>query len=151
MMKNKIIMFLILLMIGVLTACGNTSESPENTNTDEVNELEEEVEEDSNPPAETETEESEGNEGQDESAEPGESVPEENTGDHDVETVTEDVTYTGLADPHTIEVESEDGTIALQILDFMDDDWESIEMGIPMTIEYYKNEQDQFILTDYTH
>lgn len=143
-------MFLSILIIGVLTACGSTSENQNDTNTGEVDELEDEVEEGSNSNVDTGTEETEGNEGQDESAEPEETVPEENTDDQSIETVTEDVTYIGLADPHTIEVESKDGTIALQILDFMDNDWESIEMGTQMTIQYYKNEQGQLMLTDYT-
>lgn len=147
-MKRLLQMCMFVCLIGLLAACGSANEAQEGANTVENSEVAENnsssnddgaadedhatPEEESNDPAETEE------------------APEQNKDDEAVDTVTAEGTFIGLADSHTIEVETEDETIALQILDFPDDDWGSIEMGTPITIEYYENENGQLILTDYT-
>jgi len=64
--------------------------------------------------------------------------------------IKKDVIYTGLADPHTIEVKDGEEYFTLQIAPDSTDEWEKIEEDTTVTIEYYENEQGQNILVHYT-
>ncbi|MFC4023620.1 hypothetical protein ACFOUV_07265 [Oceanobacillus longus] len=159
-MKTKKLYFLLVsaLFLVVLAACGGTTENDEGTETEEskADVTEESAEqEDIENNEEAETEDFTPADDQDEASESvEEEADEEGTesenGDAAQETIKEEATYSGQGDPHTIEVETADETIALQIIEFMDDDWASLEPGSPMTIEYYENEMGQLILVDYT-
>ncbi|MGJ9458000.1 hypothetical protein [Oceanobacillus sp. CF4.6] len=161
-MKTKKLYFLLVsaLFLVVLTACGGTNENDEGTET-ETEESEADVTEESAEQEDIEnneeagTEDSAPDDDQDEASEPAEEEAEKEDDESEnddaaTDTIKEEATYSGQGDPHTIEVETADETIALQIIEFMEDDWASLEPGTPMSIEYYKNEMGQLILVDYT-
>ncbi|WP_087972198.1 hypothetical protein [Oceanobacillus rekensis] len=159
-MKTKKLYFLLMsaLFLVVLTACGGTTENEEGTETEESGadgtdgsveesdevENNEEAETENSTPADDQDEETESVE------EADEEIAESENGDGAAEIIKEEVTYSGQGDPHTIEVETDKGTMALQITEFMDDDWASLEPGTRMTIEYYENDMSQLMLVDYT-
>ncbi|MFZ3590596.1 hypothetical protein ACOI1C_15430 [Bacillus sp. DJP31] len=64
------------------------------------------------------------------------------------EVITEEAAYAGQIDSNSIEVNTESQTLALQIGEVKDVDWNSIEKDAPVVIEYYKNENGQHILTN---
>lgn len=121
-----------------ITACGTATTEEEADPGNGANEAveEENTAEEDNPVEQEEEPVAEEDEG---AAEPGADV------------IREEAVYVGMADPHTIEVETESETIALQILDpgVADIDFEAIEPNTNCTIEYYKNEHGQNILTDF--
>lgn len=66
-----------------------------------------------------------------------------------VEIIQKEVRFVGLADPHTIEVETEDGFMALQVDPRFSEKLEQLPGNTVMTIEYYQNEYGQYVLTNY--
>ncbi|MBM7661371.1 sporulation protein YlmC with PRC-barrel domain [Bacillus mesophilus] len=74
----------------------------------------------------------------------------ENKESEKVEVITEKAAYVGQIDINSIEVNTEFETIALQVGEIKGIDWASIEKGEPITIEYYKNDAGQHILTNVT-
>lgn len=64
--------------------------------------------------------------------------------------MTKDVTYTGLADPHTIEVKDGEEYMTLQIDPDTANEWENISENTVVTIHYYQNENGQNVLVHYT-
>jgi len=68
----------------------------------------------------------------------------------DLDLIKKDVIYTGLADPHTIEVKDGEEYLTLQIDPDTTDEWEKIAEDTTVTIEYYENEYGQNILVRYT-
>lgn len=123
----------------VMTACG-TADTEDNANGDsQGNGTSEVVEENETAVEETETDTEE-------------QVTEEEEGDQAAETeadvIREEAAYVGMADPHTIEVNTETDTIALQILEVEDVNFEEIEENAHVIIEYYENDEGQNILTD---
>lgn len=125
-MKKLIWVLLTALALLVMTACGTADTEDKTTGDDqkvETNQAEE------NSVDETET-------------------VEEDTATESEDVIVEEATYVGMADPHTIEVNTETDTIALQILDpgVQDVDFEAIEEEAHVTIEYHK-EGEQNILT----
>lgn len=70
--------------------------------------------------------------------------------EEDLDLTKKDVVYTGLADPHTIEVKDGEEYLTLQIDPDTTDEWEKIAEDTTVTIEYYENEHGQNILVRYT-
>lgn len=70
--------------------------------------------------------------------------------EEDLDLIKKDVVYTGLADPHTIEVKDGEEYLTLQIDPDTTDEWEKIAEDTTVTIEYYENEHGQNILVRYT-
>lgn len=70
-------------------------------------------------------------------------------GNSGVEVIQKEVRLVGLADPHTVEVETDDGFIALQIDPRLAEKLGELPADTVLTIEYYQNEHGQFVLTDY--
>lgn len=134
-------MLLTAFVLLVMTACG-TADTDENANgenqgngSSEVVENEEEaVEEETETETEEQVEEQEGTQ--------------ENASETDENVIREEAAYVGMADPHTIEVNTETETIALQILDVEGVNFEEIEENAHVVIEYYKNDEGQNVLTD---
>ncbi|TKC16312.1 hypothetical protein [Robertmurraya kyonggiensis] len=129
-MKKLIWVLLTALALLVMTACGTADTEDKTTGDDqqvETNQAEE------NAVDETETDEE---------------AVEEDTATETEDVIVEEATYVGMADPHTIEVNTETDTISLQILDpgVQDVDFEAIEEEAHVTIEYHK-EGEQNILT----
>lgn len=129
-MKKLIWVLLTALALLVMTACGTADTEDKTTGDDqqvETNQAEE------NAVEETET---------------NEEAVEEDTATETEDAIVEEATYVGMADPHTIEVNTETDTISLQILDpgVQDVDFEAIEEDAHVTIEYHK-EGEQNILT----
>ncbi len=62
--------------------------------------------------------------------------------------IKEDASFAGKIDGNSIEVNTESGTLALQVGGVNDVDWSSIEKDSPISIEYYKNENGQHVLTN---
>ncbi|KAA0545409.1 hypothetical protein FZW96_18770 [Bacillus sp. BGMRC 2118] len=60
--------------------------------------------------------------------------------------VKEEAAYVGRVDSNSIEVNTETETLVLQVGKVTDIDWNSIEKNAPVTIEYYKNRENQAIL-----
>ncbi|MEQ2527262.1 hypothetical protein EKG37_15875 [Robertmurraya yapensis] len=136
-MKKLIWVLLTALALLVMTACGTADTEDKTTGDDqkvETNQAEE------NAVDETETVE--------EDTATDEKAVEEDTATESEDVIVEEATYVGMADPHTIEVNTETDTIALQILDpgVQDVDFEAIEEEAHVTIEYHK-EGEQNILT----
>ncbi|WP_449619799.1 hypothetical protein [Robertmurraya sp. Marseille-Q9965] len=129
-MKKLIWVLVTALALLVMTACG-AADTEDKTAGDgqkvETNQAEE------NAVDETETDEE---------------AVEEDTATETEDVIVEEATYVGMADPHTIEVNTETDTISLQILDpgVQDVDFEAIEEDAHVTIEYHK-EGEQNILT----
>lgn len=137
-MKKLIWVLLTALALLVMTACGTADTEDKTTGDDqkvETNQAEE------NAVEETETDEEAVEE---DTATENETQSTENAQD----VIVEEATYVGMADPHTIEVNTETDTISLQILDpgVQDVDFEAIEEDAHVTIEYHK-EGEQNILT----
>ncbi|RFU70480.1 hypothetical protein D0469_05980 [Peribacillus saganii] len=63
--------------------------------------------------------------------------------------IKEEAAYSGQIDGKSIEVNTESKTMALQIGNVTDVDWNSIEKNVPVLISYYKNENGQFVLTKF--
>lgn len=63
------------------------------------------------------------------------------------EVMKEDASFEGQIDSNSIEVSTESQTFALQIGNVKDVEWKSIEKNNPISIEYYKNESGQYVLT----
>lgn len=129
-MKKLIWVLLTALALLVMTACGTADTEDKTAGNDqkvETNQAEE------NAVDETETDEE---------------AVEEDTATETEDVIVEEATYVGMADPHTIEVNTETDTISLQILDpgVQDVDFEAIEEDAHVTIEYHK-EGEQNILT----
>lgn len=66
-----------------------------------------------------------------------------------VEIMQKEVRFVGLIDPHTIEVETEDGFMVLQVDPRFAEKLEQLPGITVMTIEYYQNEYGQYVLTNY--
>lgn len=139
MMKKLWIVLVSILLIGLLSACGTTDNTDSTTGTDSGSEIEKETNSDTeeNEPALEESDEPE-----DEGNTPTEQANED--------VITETATYQGQADPHSIEVKTENGVMVLQVLEVEDINWDSIELGADLEIEYYENEHGQNILTNCT-
>lgn len=139
-MKRVILMFMTVFSLLVITACG-TADTDENANGSKEGNGTSQVEE-NNDGAAKDTENGSG----DEAVSDGEATED----DGDVEIITVEGSYTGLMDPHSIEVITEDEPLALQILDpsVADVDFEGMEPNVPVIIEYYKNDVGQNILKD---
>lgn len=135
-MKKLIWVLLTALALLVMTACGTAETEDKTTGDDqqvETNQTEENAVEETETETETETDEE---------------AVEEDTATETEDVIVEEATYVGMADPHTIEVNTETDTISLQILDpgVQDVDFEAIEEDAHVTIEYHK-EGEQNILT----
>lgn len=66
------------------------------------------------------------------------------------EIVKEEAAYVGQIDSNSIEVNTESKTLALQIGEVTDVDWKNIKKNAAVVVEYYKNENDQHVLTNIT-
>ncbi|WP_456277182.1 hypothetical protein [Bacillus sp. AK128] len=66
------------------------------------------------------------------------------------EVITEEAAYVGQVDTNSIEVNTESETITLQTGEVTSVDWNSIEKNAHVVVEYYQNENDQYVLTDIT-
>lgn len=134
-MKKLLWTLLTAVALLVITACGTGNDENQGAEENPDNETNEVVEENN------ETSHA----GDDEEAETDEQVTED-----DRAVIKEEATYTGMQDPHSIEVKTESDVLALQILDpgVADVDFEAIEPDTPVTIEYYQNEEGQNILTN---
>ncbi|WP_246946172.1 hypothetical protein [Bacillus pinisoli] len=62
--------------------------------------------------------------------------------------VREEATYVGKVDSNSIEVNTEFKTLTLQIGKVKNVDWNSIEKNAHVIVEYYKNENNQYVLTN---
>lgn len=65
------------------------------------------------------------------------------------EIMQKEVRFVGLADPHTIEVETDEGFMALQVDPGFAEKLEGLASDTVLTIEYYQNEHGQYVLTNY--
>lgn len=70
-------------------------------------------------------------------------------------TVTQDIVqaegvFIGQMDPHTIELEVDGAIMAFQTLEITDVDFGSIEVDEKVSIQYYKNEHNQYVLQDFS-
>lgn len=130
-MKRLILMSLTALALLVMTACGAADTEDNANGADEGNGSSEVVEEND-----------EATEGTD-----GEEATEEEDAETDAEIIQDTGAYVGMADPHTIEVNSEsNGTLSLQTGE-VDYDFESIEENAHVAIKYFENEHGQNVLT----
>lgn len=68
----------------------------------------------------------------------------------DIKYITERGTYVGLMDPHSIEIMTEEGPVALQILDIKSVNFEEMAKNLSVTFQYYKTPEGQNILTSIT-
>ncbi|WP_019155307.1 hypothetical protein [Robertmurraya massiliosenegalensis] len=143
-MKKLLMTLLTGLTLLVMTACGTadtedqaSSDNPENgtsevaeENNDAVDENEASEETETNDAAETE---------------------DQATTENDREVITEETTFNGVVDTHSIEVQNESDVLVLQTLDpgVADIDFQAVEAGTPVIIHYYQNENDQNILTEF--
>ncbi|MGG0718068.1 hypothetical protein ABE096_10840 [Robertmurraya massiliosenegalensis] len=143
-MKKLLMTLLTALTLLVITACGTADtddqangDNPEN-GTSEVSEGNNDAVEENEASEETET---------NEVAE----TEDEATTENDREVITEEATFTGVQDTHSIEVQTESEVLALQTLDpgVADVDFQAIEAGTPVIIHYYQNENEQNILTKF--
>lgn len=126
-MKRLILMSLTALALLVMTACGTADTDDSANGADEGNGSSEVVEEND--------EVTEGTDG------------EEATEEDDQEIIQDTGAYVGMADPHTIEVNTEsNGTLSLQTGE-VDYDFESIEENAHVAIKYFENEHGQNVLT----
>lgn len=139
-----------IILIGFVSACGTaetkdnekdeqTAEEKATDNTNKENDQNGSVDENENA---SETDEENGTSNTDEI---GLTADEE-----DLDLTKKDVVYTGLADPHTIEVKDGEEYLTLQIDPDTTDEWEKIAEDTTVTIEYYENEHGQNILVRYT-
>lgn len=137
-MKRMILMLMTVFSLLVMTACG-TADKDENANGSEEGNGTSQVEE-NNDDAANDTE----NEPGDEEVTDGDATED----DVDMEIIKVEGSYTGLMDPHSIEVITEDEPLALQILDpaVADVKFEEIDANAHVIIEYYKNDVGQNIL-----
>lgn len=68
----------------------------------------------------------------------------------DIRYITERGTYVGLMDPHSIEIMTVEGPVALQILDIEGVDFETMAKNLSVTFQYYKTPEGQNILASIT-
>ncbi|MBM7663517.1 sporulation protein YlmC with PRC-barrel domain [Bacillus mesophilus] len=66
------------------------------------------------------------------------------------EFITEEAAYVGQVDSNSIEVNTESQTITLLTGEVNGIEWNSIDKNAHVVIEYYKNENDQYVLNDIT-
>lgn len=148
-MNKKFIKIVIgILLIMLVSACGTNSTKDETTNNDTKKKV-------------TDTTENEQVTNDDNNEENNESVKdgESDTGDEvsqdgikndeSEKVIKKEVTYVGLADPHTIEVQDGKDYLSLQIDPDTMNEWGKIKENTKMTIEYYENEAGQNILKSY--
>ncbi|MBM6618743.1 hypothetical protein [Bacillus suaedaesalsae] len=62
-------------------------------------------------------------------------------------TMKEEAAYVGQIDSNSIEVNTESRTLALQIGGVKDVNWSKIKKNAAVVVEYYQNEENQYILT----
>ncbi len=139
-----------IILIGFVSACGtaetkdkakneHTAEEKTTDNSNKENDQNSSVDESENS---SKTDEENGTSNTDESG--------STTNVEDLDLIKKDVIYTGLADPHTIEVKDGQEYLTLQIDPDTTDEWEKIAEDTTVTIEYYENEHGQNILVRYT-
>lgn len=135
-MKRLLLMFMTVFALLVMTACG-TADTDENANGSEEGNGTSEVIEENNEDTESEIEPA------DEEVTDGDAA----AGEADSDVIRVEGSYTGLMDPHSIEVITEDEPLALQVLDpaVADVDFEAMEPNAPVIIEYVE-EGEQNIL-----
>lgn len=68
----------------------------------------------------------------------------------DIKYITERGNYVGLMDPHSIEIMTEEGPVALQILDIEGVNFEEMAKNLSVTFQYYKTPEGQNTLTSIT-
>lgn len=68
----------------------------------------------------------------------------------DIKYISERGTYVGLMDPHSIEIMTDEGPIALQILDIEGVNFEEMPKNLSVTFQYYKTPEGQNILASIT-
>lgn len=64
----------------------------------------------------------------------------------DIKYITGQGTYTGMIDSHSVEIITEEGPLALQILETKNVNFEEMEGNMNVTFQYYKTDQGQNIL-----
>lgn len=135
-MKRYLSIAILLLLFSVLAACGTTDveeEPAESDETEEVEEVEDETEE------EVEDEEDDATSDEDETeAEEDETSSEEasDDADEDGDKIKEEGTFNGQADPHTVEIETEEGIFAFQLSMDARELVETIEAGSQVEFTY---------------
>lgn len=131
------IFLMLLVALLVLAACGmgeksEGEETPGDNAAEPTDEIEEEEPLDSDAEEAEETEEVES----DEEVDPSEESESE---DPAAEKITETGIYNGQADPHTIEIETENGPTAFQLTMDARDDIEQLTVGEEVTYTYLKD------------
>lgn len=138
-MKRNFMFVLLISTLLLLAACGTSTDDAEDPTTSEedaVVENNEESSDDSEAPEEAEGEEEE---------EEDQTNNEANDENEEKETITATGTYNGQADPHTIEIETDDGPTAFQLTMEARDDVENLEVGEQVTYTYYE-EGEQLVI-----
>lgn len=139
-MKKYILVLLTALALMVMTACG-TTEKEENAGQEQGNGSSEVVEENDGAVEEEPVEED--TDGEEAVDEEDASTPVTNA-----EILQDTGAYVGMADPHTIEVNTESsGALALQIGE-VEYDFDSIKTNAEVAIKFYKNADGQNVLTE---
>lgn len=123
----------LLLLCSVLMACGSaTNNENDHNNKNEANKTSETNDQTANDDEVNEEEGSNENHGDDQ-AEPEEDL------------ITKTGTYNGQADPHTIEVETDEGPTAFQLSDKAREDVEGLNPGVEVTYTYYEKGEQRII------
>ena len=74
------------------------------------------------------------------------SVPPYSPGSEEIKYLTGQGVYTGMIDPHSIEIMTDEGPLALQIQETVSVNFENMKPGVNVTFQYYTLEQGQNIL-----
>lgn len=158
MKKFAWLMIISLFAVAFLVGCGagSNNEAAENDSVTEDAEQstsvvtdEETTTSDPDTPVSSKDEENGDNAGGGSDANEGEGSEGQSPGFSGVELLKEEVIFVGLADPHTIEVKTSEGYIALQVDPGLAEELGELSSDTPLTIEYYQNEHGQYVLTDY--
>jgi hypothetical protein len=140
-MKKLLPVFFTVILILFISACGTTDKDEGSGTNNGTN---------SDKTAVEETETSESSEQGTSDTSKDANGTEESTDANEENVIKTEATYVGMQDPHTIEVKTESATISLQTTGGPDVNFEEIEENTKVTIEYYKNEQGQNMLTSFT-
>lgn len=146
-MKKRFLKLLIgILLISLITACGTNSTKDETPNNDTEKNVSDTTENDQ---ATNENNNEENNESVKEEGGTSDEGNQDGVKEESNNIIKKEVTYVGLADPHTIEVQDGNNYLSLQIDPNTMDEWGKIKENTKMTIEYYENEAGQNVLTSY--